>query len=207
MPKLSIVNGIVCDSHVKQSIVKKLDHGPLTVIHAIVVHQTDSSTAQGTIAGYNNLPSGNGAHFLIDKDGKIYQTVPLNRKAQHVGYIYAKCFQLHKCVAKEKTTYEGLYKKGYSSGTRAISTLELKKAYPSRYPMNFDSIGIEIVSKYLGDENNPTRAYEQPTPEQQASLHWLVTNLLESLNLQQTDVYRHPQVSNKTAGEARDAQW
>jgi N-acetyl-anhydromuramyl-L-alanine amidase AmpD len=207
MPRLSIVDGIVRDPRVKQSIVKKLDHGPLKTIHAIVVHQTDSSTAQGTIGGYNALPSGNGAHFLIDKDGTIYQTVSLNRKAQHVGYIYAKCFQLHNCVAKEQKTYEDLYKKGYGFGTRAISTLESKKSYPDRYPMNFDSIGIEIVSKYLGDKNNPTHAYEQPTSKQQTSLHWLVTNLLESLNLRQTDVYRHPQVSNKEAGEARDAQW
>lgn len=48
------------------------EHGALQRIRAIVVHQTDSGSAQATFNAY--AAGGNGAHFLIAKDGRIVQT-------------------------------------------------------------------------------------------------------------------------------------
>lgn len=44
-------------------------------IVGIIIHQTDSPTAQATLNAYNS--GGNSAHFLIGKDGHIYQTASL----------------------------------------------------------------------------------------------------------------------------------
>lgn len=45
----------------------------MTHVYGIVVHQTGAATAKSTLASYRN-PGANGAHFLIDKNGHIYQT-------------------------------------------------------------------------------------------------------------------------------------
>lgn len=62
----------------------------------------------------------------------------------------------------------------------------------------------EIVGKSLdkfGDH------YETPTSLQQQSLQWLIAGLLKSLHMQRTDIYRHPEISRKGAGEAANAVW
>ena len=204
--RLTIINGIVRDCRVKQMIMPKLDHGPLNVIHAIVVHQTASSTATSTLSQYRNVDDGNGAHFLLDKDGTIYQTMSLIRKCQHVGKLQARCLLTHTCTKDEEKKYKAL---GPVSGryAREVNASEQPKSYPDRYPANADSIGIEIVGRALGTPEKPSPLYEPPTPEEQRSLQWLVTGLLDSLHLTQTDVYRHPQVSYKLRGEALDADW
>ena len=66
-----------------------LEHGPMPVVHGIVVHQTDSDKAAGTLAQYEK-PGSNGAHFLIDKDGKIYQTASVFKKTHHVGVLKSR---------------------------------------------------------------------------------------------------------------------
>ena len=51
----------------------KLAHGRMTYVAGIVVHQTGAPTAQSSLNSY--LRNGaNGAHFLIDRDGTIFQT-------------------------------------------------------------------------------------------------------------------------------------
>lgn len=52
-------------------------------MRAIAVHQTDSPTAQATFNAYRT--GGNGAHFLIDKPGTVYQTASLQAVCFHVG--------------------------------------------------------------------------------------------------------------------------
>jgi len=49
--------------------------------------------------------------------------------------------------------------------------------------------------------------YEPPTPQQNAVKHWFVKDLMAALKLTPADVYRHPQLSAKTAGEAKDVTW
>ncbi len=205
---LQVDKGIVRNSLVRVELAPGLAHGPLLTIHAIIVHQTDSSTAAATLNGYRSGADGKGAHFLIDKDGTIYQTARLDQKCWHIGKIKARCYEQHNCIGAEKTFYSNLERsaKGhYSTFVLGGYRHEMKKSYPGRYPTNEDAIGIELVGKKLGaDDDSP---FEAPTQQQQNSLQWLVRELLETLHLTRTDIYRHPEVSRKSKGEAADAHW
>jgi len=55
---------------------KNIEHGQMDAVNGIVVHQTDSTTANSTFNSYQTKGA-TGAHFLIDKDGTIYQTASL----------------------------------------------------------------------------------------------------------------------------------
>ena len=72
-----------------------------------------------------------------------------------------------------------------------------------RYPSNEDSIGIELVGKF----DEATKKYETVTSEQNESLKWLVRELITTLRLQATEVFRHPTVSYKRPTEALSADW
>jgi N-acetyl-anhydromuramyl-L-alanine amidase AmpD len=56
----------------------------MTHVQGIIVHQTGSPTARSTLNGYG-VARANGAHFLIDKDGTIYQTASVLKQTAHVG--------------------------------------------------------------------------------------------------------------------------
>jgi N-acetyl-anhydromuramyl-L-alanine amidase AmpD len=128
---------------------------------------------------------------LIDKDGRIYQTARLTQKTWHVGRLKSRCVAEHKCAAAK--TWD-------PSGTH---TRESSKSWPDRYPSNEDSIGVELV----GDFDERAQKYEPVTSEQNGSLKWLVGELITTLRLQATEVFRHPTVSYKRPSEASSADW
>jgi hypothetical protein len=103
-------DGVISDARIKVELIPQISHGPLKVIDAIVVHQTDSSTAKGTLAEYRTGAKGTGAHLLIDQDGTLYQTVSLHQKCWHVGPIISKCYQKHSCVPKDEEYYRSFSK-------------------------------------------------------------------------------------------------
>ena len=72
----------------------EIEHGALRSIKGIIVHQTDSDNAAGTLQAYQRKGS-NGAHFLIDKDGAIYQVASLLKKTWHVGILKSRCISAH----------------------------------------------------------------------------------------------------------------
>ena len=86
---------------------------------------------------------------------------------------------------------------------------EETKKFPNRYPMNADSIGIELVGRAYPskDPKEKDKIYEEVTNEQNALLKWLVFELASTLGLPITEVYRHPVVSQKTPTEAESAKW
>lgn len=180
----------------------KIEKGALAAVNAIVVHQTDSSTANSVFNSYKGGKAG--AHFLIDKDGTIYQTARIDRMCWHVGLVKSRCYALKSCTEDElKKINSILYKKGdaYSLRVRALHDYEEGKGYPDRYPTNSDSLGIELVGAYL----SKTKSYEEVTEEQNKSLVWLLSVLEDALRLSTSDVYRHPDVSYKQASEASTA--
>jgi N-acetyl-anhydromuramyl-L-alanine amidase AmpD len=192
--------GMLVDSRIKQKQFLSIEHGNLDAVSAIVVHQTDGGSAQ---AAFNSYSGGsNGAHFLIDKDGTIYQTASLNKRCYHVGrLIRSKCLT----IDRKTCNSESMTKILAMSWTKQINALdehERAKSYPERYPVNSDSIGIELVGKHLDD-----KTYEAITIEQNASLQWLLDKLFGQFSLTSGDVYRHPEVSYKNPGEASSAQW
>lgn len=198
-----IEDGKLIDPKVELKIYNKIEKGALAAVHALVVHQTGGSTAQSSLSSYDSGKAG--AHFLIDRDGKIYQTARTSQQCWHVGNIQSRCYALKSCSADELKNIKAiLFKKGDSYATRikALNKHEGAKAYPDRYPNNSDSLGIELVAAY-----SEATGYDPASTEQNTSLAWLVTTLESLLSLTGDDVYRHPQVSYKQATEAQSAAW
>jgi N-acetyl-anhydromuramyl-L-alanine amidase AmpD len=200
----TLVDGKLVSSKVVSSIEAKIEKGALIMVKALVVHQTGGSSAKSALESYKG--GANGAHFLVDKDGTIYQTARTTQRCWHVGEIQSRCYQFKSCTAEElKNVKAILFKQGESYGTRvsALHKHESAKAYPDRFPTNEDSLGIEIVSAAAKDGT-----YEPVTAEQNASLAWLVATLETLLGLSaKADVFRHPEVGYKQPTEASTATW
>jgi len=72
----------------KSSLINRIEHGEMKSPEHIVIHQTGGPSAESALNTYENKkdnPQGVGAHFLIDKDGSIYQTARVDQTAYHVG--------------------------------------------------------------------------------------------------------------------------
>ena len=192
-------NGVVVDARVRRAISPALERGDMKVVNGIIVHQTSSPTAASTLNGYKPIkdkPKPSGAHFLIDKDGTIYQTASVYKQAPHVGILKSRCISERKCSPAEFKTVSKLK-------IHKLSTHEKSKSWPDRYPSNKDAIGIEIVGKFL----LPPGRYEAVTSTQNASLKWLITEISLALGVPMAEVFRHPDVSYKQESEAETAQW
>ena len=142
-----LVNGELQDTKVTKQIYKGLHHGKIAKVNAIVVHQTGAPSAQHTFNSYQS--ASHGAHFLIDKQGTIYQTALINQIAHHVGRLKSKCIdQPASCNKNELTAANAVYlQKGisYSVRVKNLHAHEKSKSYPDRYPTNSDSIPIESL--------------------------------------------------------------
>lgn len=192
--------GMLISDRVEPRRFQSIEQGDLRSVRALVIHQTDAPTAQHTFNGY--LSNGNGAHFLIEKDGRIYQTASLKKRCYHVGrYLRSKCLALDKTTC-DTAQIQSIQALTWTLQIRALDRHERTKGYPERYPMNADSLGIELVGKHL----DATRC-EGVTAMQNQSLQWLVSELRGHLRLTPEDIYTHPQISYKHPGEASSAVW
>ena len=205
---LTVVNGIIKEARVRVDLCPLLDHGPITAVHAIIMHQTDSSTAASSLSKYKDPASEHtGAHLLLDKDGTMYQTLALNRRCAQVAPIKSRCLEERRCSPADLGEYEKFAHQAHSrwngAYNRAVGAYEAKKQYPDRYPWNPDAIGIEVVGRFL----ESTSLYENPTPQQNVYLHWFVRDLMQALKLLPADIYRHPLLSNKRPREAASLTW
>lgn len=198
-------DGMLDDPKIIPKRFKLIEHGNLEAVHAIVVHQTASMTEQETFNSYLHpklMNEATGAHFLIAKNGIIYQTASLNKKCYHVGkYIKSKCLELKQRNCSDAQSIL-TSTRAWTAKKIAIDLVERDKPYPSRYPVNSDSVGIELVGMNTGE-----KTYQAVTPLQQASLQWLITGLNSLFSLKSADIYRHPEVSYKNEGEAASARW
>ena len=88
-------------------------------------------------------------------------------------------------------------------------TYEKSKPFPQRYPMNLDSLGIEIVGKTIGeDPKHPNeKLFEDVNKEQNQALTWLTKQLSVQFGVDFDNIFRHPTVSQKTPSEASTADW
>lgn len=193
-------DGRVIDKKIILKISPAIEKKPMSKVRGIVIHQTGGPTAQSAFNSYKS--GGSGAHFLIDKDGTIYQTASVVKQAWHVGKLRSRCLAEMTCSAAELK----LLKKFDPVATHKR---EMAKSIPDRYPSNQDSLGIEIVGQALplGEPNPDKRTYEVLTIEQAESLKWLVNELSKSLNVPLTEIFKHPTVSYKNKTEAGSAVW
>lgn len=193
-------NGLVDAERIIVRRFSTIERGKLDKVNGIIVHQTGGSTAESSFNSYKNTGA-NGAHFLIDKDGTIYQTASVFKITYHVGNIRSRCYMEKKCKPSEISKIKPLLNK-----YKQLSRLEQKKPYPERYPANFDSLGIEIVGKPVSGEDQDA-IYEKINDAQNSSLKWLVAELSDTLKVSMTEIFRHPEVSYKVKTEAGTAKW
>jgi N-acetyl-anhydromuramyl-L-alanine amidase AmpD len=185
----TVQDGKVLNPRIVQKIFPLIEKGPMPIVHGIIVHQTKSPTAAATFNSY--LQGNNGAHFLIEKDGTIYQTARIDRKTWHVGKLRARC--LLELTCKPAKTWS----------PKLTHLQESQKSWPQRFPSNDDSIGIELVGEFL----EPTKTYVVTTEQQNKSLKWLVKELQTTLYISATEIFRHPVASYKDLSEASTAVW
>lgn len=186
--------GMLTDPAVVKDRISALEHARLNGPEAIVMHRTESSTAQSTLDGYKdpNNPQPNGAHFLIGKDGTITQTASLDQQTWHVGKIRSRGDADGMLSETDQAWHE---KTGFSPSK--VNTHENGNPYPIRYPTNGDSVGIEVVGSY----DAKTKTWDKPTPEQTASINKLMGILQQQYGLDDHDIYKHDTISYKTQGE------
>jgi N-acetylmuramoyl-L-alanine amidase len=185
------VNGWVQSDRITLQPETELEHGNLTSTNALILHRTDSYTAQSSLSNFAN---GIGTHFLVGEDGSIYQTASIKKRTYHVGKIKSKCYQSDSCSDAETKKI-----KAYGWSPENVHDNEVEKSYPTRFPYNSDAIGIEVVGKY----NSVTKSWTPLTNEQIESTAYLVNVLKMNLNLSFADVYTHEEISYKTAGEGQ----
>jgi len=193
-------NGLVDATRISVKRFRTIERGDMDQVKGIVVHQTGGSTAESAFNSYQSAGA-NGAHFLIDKEGKIYQTASLFKVTNHVGNIRSRCYMEKKCTPSEISTIRPFLNK-----YKKLSHLEQKKSYPERYPANFDSLGIEVVGKPVSGEGE-NAIYETVNDAQNSALKWLVYELSDTLKISMSEVFRHPEVSYKVKTEAGTAKW
>jgi RHS repeat-associated protein len=165
-------------------------NGSRSDTNGIVLHRTGGRSAASALNQWKS--DGLGTHFIIDENGKIIQTADVNAKTSHVGRIRSRCADTGSCSAEESAAIKEI---GWNPGK--INAREQAKAYPSRYPTNNDSIGIEVVGSY----NANADAYSPATTSQLNALNSLVGALQAKYDLRDDDVYRHSQVSYKAGNE------
>ncbi|WP_432731607.1 peptidoglycan recognition protein family protein [Variovorax sp. W6] len=207
-------HGMISHARVRHARSPQIERGKrVGAITGIVVHQTDADTLTSSLNSYRN-PKANGAHFLIDKDGTIYQTAAIYQRTNHVGPLKARCLITGKCAPRDFPA---------KAGATTIHRIEMRKAPHERYPGNMQAIGIEMVGRAKMPEGfRPTTRQLELTPEelrgeiavfptptaaQNQSLSWLVLVLENSMQIATSEVFRHPVVSSKNKTEAEGANW
>lgn len=89
----------------------------------LVIHFTGGASAQSSISYWKELDIGVCAHFVIDRDGTIYQCRPCNRTAGHAGASQWK-------DPKSGITYHGL-----NSCSIGIELANGGDTYPSKFSL------------------------------------------------------------------------
>ncbi|OAK66206.1 N-acetylmuramoyl-L-alanine amidase [Variovorax paradoxus] len=207
-------DGMIIHAKVRNARSPAIERGRRTsTITGIVVHQTDAETSASSLNSYTR-PKANGAHFLVDTDGTIYQTAAIYQRTNHVGPLKARCLITGKCSPRD-----------YPAGLNAVDPMhriEMRRAPGERYPGNMEAIGIEMVGRarlpagFQPPRNNKLSmdelrgrygVYDTPTTAQNQSLSWLVKALEDSMQIAPSEIFRHPEASRKNTTEAQGANW
>lgn len=155
---------------IKQNILPKGQYvNEVTKKNQIVIHHTSGGSLDSTITWWKQSKERIGTHFIIDRDGTVVQTIPLENWAYHLGVSMSgnkvsqeykrKDLSLNKSsIGIELCSWGGLTKKGDKFYT-----------YVNR---EIDSNKVDEISTFRGYS-----FFEKYSPEQLASLKKLVEQL------------------------------
>lgn len=125
-------NGVWVQANIIQNIHGQFSHGTKTARYQkyIVLHDTEGGgTPENVISGWASNGKRIAAHFVIGKDGRIVQCVPLDQIAHHAGWGTAG----HNA------------KFGVTDESRDDKRGTVGNSWSNDYGMNSYSIGIELV--------------------------------------------------------------
>ncbi|MGX3046036.1 DUF5675 family protein [Helicobacter sp. T3_23-1056] len=164
----------------------------------ITLHRTAADNIISTLHSYskNNAV---GTHFLIDTNGNIYQCASLKQYTWHIGELQSKCYNEKTCSKQDrKVIYDIVVDKSITNNQRKvkIDSIEKNKPYSDRYPLNQESIGIEVV----GDAKSGI--YEPPNDLQKDATLNLVKILQNVFNISKNHIYAHGMTGAKNKTEA-----
>jgi N-acetyl-anhydromuramyl-L-alanine amidase AmpD len=194
--------GVVRDSRVVSALRPAIERAPMLMVKGLVVHQTGGGSAQSSLDSYLRQ-SANGAHFLIDRDGTLYQTASIRKQTWHTGKLRSRCVLEARCSVAEQRLNS-------TFNPSQENSREQLKSVPDRFPSNADAIGVELVGEALPRGNgtpDALKTYEPVTEAQNATLQWLIQELSNTLHFSLAEVFRHPTVSCKNPTEASTARW
>lgn len=157
-----IKNGLLIDGQVTQNIISNIERPGLEFknIKAIIIHQTDSYNASGTMTWWKKSPFG--AHFIVDKGvGTTAETKRISVKPPKYEYT------------GKTISYDGSDGKIYQTAHLDKRCNHAGKLRDKKYPDNFNSIGIEFVSKY----DEVKQSYPPPSVGQIQSGAWWLKRL------------------------------
>ena len=129
----SDVAALAAELGIVQDLRPSFDHGPKPAENQkyIVLHDTEGDgSAASTIDWWDSNGNLIASHFIINKDGSIYQAVPIDRIAHHAGY-----------GDTGHNDFYGIVEDGRDDmlGSTPIGS------WASDYGMNAWSVGIELV--------------------------------------------------------------
>ena len=145
----------------RETISPKIERMEMPKVNGLIIHQTQSPSVNSTLNSYAQ-DKANGAHFLIDKDGTIYQTASLNQTTNHVGPLRSRCAQEKSCSPEET-------KLNQKHDPRGEAQREREKQAGDRFPSNSDSIGIELAGMAYKAKNH------QETSNPDGSFNFTIT--------------------------------
>lgn len=125
-------NGVWVQANIIQDIRSQFSHGTKTAKYQkyIVIHDTEGGgTPENVISGWASNGKLVAAHFVIGKDGRIVQCVPLDQIAHHAGWGTAG----HNA------------KFGVTDESRDDKRGTVGNSWSNDYGMNSYSVGIELV--------------------------------------------------------------
>lgn len=96
-------SGMIYSSKIEKRRFPVVEKGNVKFVSGIIVHQTGAATAKSPFNSYSQYFA-NGAHFLIDKDGKIFQTASICRQTWHVCKLKASEVFRHPTVSRKNPT-------------------------------------------------------------------------------------------------------
>jgi len=149
---------------------------PNVATRQIVLHHTAGGSAQSTYNWWNSNTERVATHFLIDRDGKVFQCIPLNRWAYHI-YIGSKGNKIPDKYKRDSSIYDRL---GIGIEVCSWGQLTLKDG------KFFNYMNREVSASNVCTLETPYRGfkyYEKYTDAQIKSLQNVITQLVKIFNI------------------------
>lgn len=155
---------------------------PGVTTRQIVLHHTAGGSAQSTYNWWNSNTERVATHFLIDRDGKAFQCIPLNRWAYHI-YIGSKGNRIPDKYKRDSSIYDRM-----GIGIEVCSWGQLTE----KDGKFFNYMNREVNAKDVCTLDTPYRGfkhYEKYTDAQLKSLENIIMQLVKIFNISLLEDY------------------